>query len=126
MTEPEWLTTEDAILFHGELIRSFGGSTGLRDATLLDSAMQRPRQAFGYGATDLCELAASYAHALARNHPFVDGNKRTGFVVARIFLGLHGIDLRPPEAEAVVMVEGLASGQVTEREFASWLRLHAR
>jgi death-on-curing protein len=126
VTEPEWLAPEDAIFFHGELVRAFGGATGLRDGKLLESAMHRPRQAFGYGTTDLHALAAAYAHAIVKNHPFVDGNKRVAFVVARVFLGLSGIDLAPPEAEAVVMVVGLAASDVTESDFASWLRKHSK
>lgn len=124
--EPEWITLDDALWIHGELIRGFGGSSGVRDQGLLESALARPRDVFAYESQDLCVLAAACAHSLAKNHPFVDGNKRVAFVVARIFLGMNGIAFDPPEAEAVVMVEGLASGAVTEKQFASWIEKHSR
>lgn len=124
--EPEWITIDDALWIHAELIRAFGGSTGVRDAGLLESALARPRDVFAYAEKALPELAGAYAHALAKNHPFVDGNKRVAFVVARIFLGMNGIAFDPPEAEAVVMVEGLASGAVTQAQFASWIEKHCK
>lgn len=124
--EPEWITLDDALWIHGELIRGFGGSSGVRDQGLLESALARPRDVFAYESQDLCVLAAACAHSLAKNHPFVGGNKRVAFVVARIFLGMNGISFDPPEAEAVVMVEGLASGAVTEKQFASWIDKHSR
>lgn len=125
MNEPEWLTTPDALLFHAQLITAFGGTAGVRDTGLLESAISRPRNVFAYESQDLCVLASSYAHGVAKNHPFVDGNKRVAFVLARVFLGLNGVQFDPPEAEAVVMVEGLASSQVSEAEFAAWLRKHS-
>ena len=124
--EPEWLTPEDALLFHDQLIAAFGGAPGVRDKTLLESAMGRPRHVFAYESQDLCVLATAYAYGIAKNHPFVDGNKRVAFVLACVFLGLNDIRLEPPEAEAVVMVEGLASGQVSEADFVKWLRKHSR
>ena len=126
MTEPEWLTVEDATLFHGQLIAAFGGAPGIRDADLLESALNRPRQVFAYESQDLCVLAGAYTHGIAKNHPFVDGNKRVAFVLARVFLGLNGVRFDPPAAEAVVMVEGLASSQVSEAQFAAWLRKHSK
>lgn len=124
-TEPEWITVDDALWIHGELIRTFGGSAGVRDPGLLESALARPRDVFAYAGKDLCQLAGAYAHALAKNHPFVDGNKRVAFVVTRVFLGMNGIAFDPPEAEAVVMVEGLASGAVTQTQFTSWVEKHS-
>jgi death-on-curing protein len=124
-TEPEWITVDDALWIHGELIRAFGGSAGVRDHGLLESALARPRDVFAYADRDLCQLAGAYAHALAKNHPFVDGNKRVAFVVTRVFLGMNGIAFDPPEAEAVVMVEGLASGAVTQMQFTSWVEKHS-
>ncbi len=124
--EPEWLTAEDAALFHGQLIGAFGGSRGVRDQGLLESAMNRPRHIFAYESQDLFALAGAYAHGIAKNHRSVDGNKRVAFVVARVFLALNDIRFDPPEAETVVMVEGLASSQVTEGDFANWLRKHSR
>jgi death-on-curing protein len=124
--EPEWLTADDAVLFHGQLIAAFGGAPGIRDQSLLESAMSRPRHVFTYESQDLAVLAGTYAHGIAKNHPFVDGNKRVAFVLARVFLGLNGVQFDPPEAEAVVMVEGLASSQVSEADFAIWLRKHSQ
>lgn len=124
-SEPEWLTTEDAVLFHGQLISAFGGAPGIRDAGLLESAMGRPQHLFTYESQDLCRLAGAYAHGIAKNHPFVDGNKRVAFVLTRVFLGLNGLRFNPPEAEAVVMVEGLASSQVSEADFVLWLQKHS-
>lgn len=123
--EPEWITVDDALLVHREVIGTFGGSDGVRDQGLLASALHRARDEFAYGSKDICDLAACYAHGIAKNHPFVDGNKRVAFVVARVFLGSNGVHLIPPEAETVVMVEGLAAGKVSQAEFASWLRKHA-
>lgn len=122
--QPEWLTIEDVRLFQRELIATFGGADGVRDEGLLASAVARPRHVYDYESQDLAVLAGAYAHGLAKNHPFVDGNKRVSFVVARVFLGMNGIAFDPPEAEAVVMVEGLASGAVTQPGFTDWMRKH--
>lgn len=124
--EPEWLTAEDAVLFHGQVIAAFGGAQGVRDQSLLESAMSRAKHVFTYDSQDLVVLAGTYAHGIAKNHPFVDGNKRVAFVLARVFLGLNGVQFDPPEAEAVVMVEGLASSQVSEADFVLWLRKHSK
>lgn len=124
--EPEWIEVADALFFHAQLIATFGGAGGVGDKGLLESALGRPRNLFGYGTEDLYELAAAYAHGIVRNHPFVDGHKRAAFVIARVFLGLNGVAFDPPEEEAVVMVEGLAAGAVTQDVFASWLRKHSR
>jgi death-on-curing protein len=125
MPEPDWIEVDDALLFHAQLISVFGGATGIRDLALLESALDRPRNLFGYGADDLQALAGAYAHGIIKNHPFVDGNKRVAFVLARVFLGLNGITFDPPEEEAVVMVEGLAAGEVTQDLFADWLRKYS-
>lgn len=120
--EPEWLTLDDVLLFQRELIAAFGGTSGVRDVSLLESALARPLHVYAYESQDLVVLAGAYAHSLAKNHPFVDGNKRVSFVVTRVFLGIHGVALDPPEIEAVVMVEGLASGAVSQAEFTDWIR----
>lgn len=124
--EPEWITLDDALFIHREVIAAFGGSDGVRDPGLLESALGRARDHHAYGSKDPCDLAAAYAHGIAKNHPFVDGNKRVAFVVARVFLGINGVATDPPEAETVVMVEGLAAGRVAQDEFASWLRKHSK
>ena len=120
------MTLDDALFIHREVIATFGGSDGVRDAGLLESGLNRARAQFAHGSKDLCDLAAAYAHGIAKNHTFVDGNKRVAFVVARVFLGINDVDLDPPEAETVVMVEGLAGGKVGQGEFAKWLRKHAK
>jgi death-on-curing protein len=124
--QPEWVTLEDALLFHRELIAAFGGADGVRDQGLLESALSRPRDIFAYESQDLFVLAGAYAHSLARNHPFLDGNQRVAFVVTRVFLGMNDVAFDPPEAEAVVMVEGLAGGEVSQHEFTAWVRKHSK
>lgn len=126
MSEPAWITEDDAIFFHGQLIGAFGGTLGIRDLALLQSALQRPRNVLAYENKDIFVLAGAYAHGIVKNHPFVDGNKRVAFTVARVFLGLNGIAFNPPEAETVVMVEGLASGELTQDEFATWVEKHSK
>lgn len=124
--EPEWVTLEDVLFFHREIIAAFGGTDGVRDQGLLESALARPKDIFAYESQDLIVLAGAYAHSLAKNHPFVDGNKRIAFVVTRVFLGLNGVAFNPPEAEAVVFVEGFAAGRVSRDEFTAWVRKHAK
>ena len=123
--EPEWLGIEDALLFHRQLLAVFGGSAGVRDQALLESALSRPKNVFAYESQDLVVLAGAYAHGLIKNHPFVDGNKRVAFVVARVFLGMNDVAFDPPDAETVVMVEGLASGEIGQAEFVAWMRKYS-
>lgn len=122
MTEPHWVARAAIERIHEEQIAEHGGGAGLRDPGLLESALARPLNAWGYGETDVHALAALYAEGLAKNHPFVDGNKRTAFMAAYTFLGLNGLELDAPEPEAVEMMLGLAAGTLTRDEFAAWLR----
>jgi death-on-curing protein len=124
MAEPEWIGVETALAIHEEQIAEHGGGEGVRDRGLLESALARPRNAWGSGVTDLCALAAALGHGIARNHPFVDGNKRTAFVVVETFLILTGAELGASDAESVVAMLDLAAGEMTEDEFADWLRAH--
>ena len=124
MTEPEWIGVAVALAIHEEQIAEHGGGEGVRDAGLLESALARPRNAWGYGVTDLCALAATLGHGIARNHPFVDGNKRTAFVAVETFLILNGVELTAGDADCVVAMLDLAAGEMTEAEFAAWLRDH--
>jgi len=124
MPEPEWIGVETALAIHEEQIAEHGGGEGVRDRGLLESALARPRNAWGYGVTDICTLAAALGHGIARNHPFVDGNKRTAFVVVETFLILNGAELGALDAESVVAMLDLAAGEMTEDEFADWLRAH--
>lgn len=122
MTEPQWLTVEAVLAFHEQLIAEHGGSPLLRDRGLLESALARPRNHLAYGEKDPFLLAAAYANGITRNHPFVDGNKRTAFIAAYTFLGINGISLVAPEADAATMVDGLSARIVSEGDFAAWLR----
>ncbi len=122
MTEPFWLSRQAIEIIHDEQLAEHGGAEGIRDAGLLESALARPRNLFAYGEADICALAAAYAAGIVRNHPFVDGNKRTGFLAAYSFLAVNGLELDAPEAEAVVMALDLASGEMPEEGFAAWLR----
>ena len=124
MKEPRWLGTTAIHTMHEELIAEHGGSSGVRDNGLLESALARPQNLIAYGNPSLAEMAASYAFGIARNHPFVDGNKRTALMAAYVFLGLNGQRLVAPEAEAVVMVQELAGGVCGEAEFAAWIVQH--
>lgn len=119
-----WLTIKTVLAIHEEQIRDHGGGSGVRDTGLLESALARPQNLVAYGEPDLAELAAAYAFGVARNHPFVDGNKRTAFVAAGTFLMRNGASLDVAEAEAVVVFTDLAAGRLTEAELAAWYRRH--
>ncbi len=122
MNEPRWLDLRIIVALHDVQLVRHGGAGGIRDAGLLESALARPRNLHAYDEADHCVLAAAYASGIVRNHPFVDGNKRTGFIAAALFLQENGLRLDAPEAEAVVMTLGLASGEMPEQGFAAWLR----
>jgi death-on-curing protein len=119
-----WLEARDAIAFHAEQIASFGGQPGIRDSGLLESAMARPRNRAAYGKSTVFELAAAYAFGIARNHPFIDGNKRVALVCAFVFLELNGWDVAAPEPDAVLTFLALANGTLGEAELAAWLKQH--
>jgi death-on-curing protein len=124
--EPVWLSRALISAIHDEQIAEHGGSPGLRDEGLLESALARPRNLAAYGKPDLAALAAAYAFGLARNHPFVDGNKRTAFVAAELFLDLNGHDLVASDEDCVTAMLSLAAGETSEAEFAAWLRARSR
>ena len=117
-----WVTREYAETVHDRQLAEHGGGTGLRDAGLLESALARPQNLLHYGEPDLAALAAAYAFGIARNHPFVDGNKRTAWVAARLFLRLNKGQLTVDKAEATVMMQQLAAGELGEDEVAAWFR----
>ena len=122
MSEPTWLPVELVVAIHDEQLVIFGGAAGLRDQGALESALGRPQNKWGYeNQQDHAVLAAAYAFGLAKNHPFVDGNKRTAFLSAVTYLGLNGIDLAVEEAEVVVIMQALAAGEVDEAGFARWI-----
>lgn len=120
--EPSWLTREAVLAIHAQLLARFGGSAGIRDDNMLESALAKPRQLHAYGQPNAHEMAAAYAFGIVKNHPFVDGNKRAGFVAAYTFLGINGIDFTAPEEEAVLFTRGLAAGDITLEEYTLWLQ----
>jgi death-on-curing protein len=119
-----WLLEETLTAIHHRQIAEHGGSEGLRDEGLLLSALARPQNLLAYGepAPDLASLAAAYAYGIARNHPFVDGNKRTALVAARTFLILNGVDLKATQDDKVLTFLNLAEGAISEEELADWIR----
>ena len=117
-----WVTLDVAATAHAEQLAEHGGGEGVRDVTLLESAMARPRNLAAYGKPDAAALAAAYAFGIARNHPFVDGNKRTSLVVSETFLILNGYRLTASDAELVVAFVALAAGELSEEETADWFR----
>lgn len=122
MGEPQWIIKPIVIPLHGEQLSEHGGSPGLRDEGLLDSALNRPRQLFTYGQPDLAALAAAYAFGLAKNHAFVDGNKRVSLSTTLTFLDLNGFDVAGDDADMLATWMALASGQMDEGDVADWLR----
>lgn len=122
MNEPFWLTRQMIVAIHDEQLAIHGGASGLRDEGMLESALDRPKNKWSYENADLAELAAAYAFGIARNHPFVDGNKRTSLLALYTFLGVNGIDFVVPEAEAAAMILSLAAGEVSEPSLVRWIR----
>ena len=122
MNEPVWLSVEMILDIHAEQLAMFGGPDGLRDLGLLESALARAKNKLVYGQTDLSTLSASYGFGIAKNHPFVDGNKRTAFAAIIVFLGLNELEFCASEAEASVMILALAAGELSEVDLARWIR----
>ena len=123
MNEPNWVLSEVVLAVHQMLLAEHGGSNGIRDQGLLDSALNRAKQRYTYQQpVSLFELAAAYSFEIARNHPFVDGNKRVALTVGAIFLEMNGFSLNAPESEAVIIFEQLAAGLIQESELANWLQ----
>jgi death-on-curing protein len=125
MTEakvPAWLTYEQVVAIHGLQLRRFGGAPGLRDEGILRSALERPANKWHYEQVELPELAAAYAFGLAKNHAFVDGNKRIAFMSMTVFLRKNGVQFAPDQAQATAMIMALAAGEVSEESLARWTR----
>lgn len=122
--EPRWLDAEIALAIHDRQLAEHGGGSGVRDAGMLESALARPVNSWAYGADDPAVLAAAYAFGVARNHPFVDGNKRTAWVLARTFLALNGHELAFDPGDAIATMLALAAGELSEQEMADWFRSH--
>ena len=125
MTEPRWLVVAHVLAIHSDQIQAHGGSLGLRDRGLLESALERPRNRFHYEAeAELTPLAAAYGFGIAKNHPFVDGNKRVAFQAMYLFLGLNGLRIDASEEQVVGAILSLASGDLDELGLTTWLREH--
>jgi death-on-curing protein len=125
--EPLWIEERDVLAIHDRLVAIHGGATGLRDRGLLQSALARPRQHHAYAdSTDIVAMAALYTAGIVRNHPFVDGNKRTGFVTGVLFLELNAFDFKASEEDATQAVLDLAAGTLDETAYAAWLRSNVK
>ncbi len=122
MTDWVWVRADVALAIHDEQLREHGGLAGVRDEGLLHSALARPENLAIYGAPDVAALAAAYAFGIARNHPFLDGNKRTAYVVAELFLGLNGFVLTGSDVDAVLTFLALAASELSEEELGTWIR----
>ncbi|MEO8248053.1 MAG: type II toxin-antitoxin system death-on-curing family toxin [Burkholderiales bacterium] len=124
--EPDWIWLDPAIVraVHGEQLAEHGGGGGVRDENLLASALARPQQLAHYGTPDVADLASAYAFGLARNHPFIDGNKRTAFVACELFLTLNNFELTASDADCVLTMLALAAGDFDEQIFGNWVRQH--
>jgi death-on-curing protein len=122
VTEPVWLLASLILKIHEEQLRRHGGGVGIRDEGLLDSALARPLNAYSYGVSDICELGALYATGIIKNHPFVDGNKRTGYIAGRLFIETNGLRLVAPQEERLAYILMLAAGDIDETAYADWLK----
>lgn len=120
--EPKWLTYDQVVAIHSRQLRRFGGAAGLRDEGLLRSAIERPINKWHYERSELPELAAAYAFGLAKNHAFVDGNKRMAFMSMMTFLRKNGVRFAPDQAHATKIIMSLAAGEVSEESLARWIR----
>jgi death-on-curing protein len=121
MNEPSWITKEILLAVHAAMLNRFGGLSGSRDEGLLGFALNSPKHLFSFGSPTLFQMAASYSHGIVKNQPFLDGNKRTGFMSAYIFLGVNGWSLEAPEEEAVLETLAHAAGETSEEAYAAWL-----
>jgi len=126
MKEPAWVPKGFVLALHEDLLAGYGGAPGIREDALLESALARPHHLFANDKPDLFTLAASYISGLVRNHPFIDGNKRTAFMVGYSFLGRNGKELSASEPEATAIIVDLASRKITEEDLAAWLRKNSK
>ena len=126
MKEPHWLTREECLALHDMMLSHYGGITGVRDEHLLESALAKPQQLFHYSKPAMADLAAAYAAGIVKNHPFLDGNKRTGFLLGAGFLERNGFEFYATEAEAVVCTLALAAGELSEAAYAEWLKANSK
>lgn len=125
MKEPIWVAERIVLAIHEDQLAQHGGSSGIRDKNLLGASLARPKHLFTYGDPNIFDLAAAYGYGLANNHPFVDGNKRTAFMVMYTFLGLNNYWLEVKEMEVVVKMEGLTMNRETQESISLWLQKHS-
>ena len=125
MKEPKWLPREAVLAMHARQLAEHGGSEGLRDEGMLESALQRAQNKYAYDEPDMFDLAAAYAFGVARNHPFIDGNKRTVLVASRTFLLINGYQITATKEDRLRTFLALAAGHLSELELAAWFRKHA-
>ena len=121
-----WLNSQLILAVHDEQLAQHGGLSGVRDSGLLEYALARPEHLAAYGEPDVAELAASYGYGIARNYPFIDGNKRTAFVAALLFLAFNYYNLQASNTDKVMAMLKVAAGEITEAEFATWIRSHSK
>lgn len=126
MKTPVWVRRDVVLAYHDFLLAEHGGSPGLRDDGMLDSALMRPENQFPYGNPELFDLAASYAFGLVKNHPFIDGNKRIGFATAILFLELNDLRFIASEVDVVLRTLALAAGEMSEEAYTDWLRANSQ
>lgn len=126
MKEPYWFSREEVLALHDLMLADYGGLSGVRDDNMLESALAKPRQLFAYGQPSLAEMAASYASGVVKNHPFLDGNKRTGFMLGAAFLERNGLEFLASEVDATLRTLALAAGEIGETEYAAWLAENSR
>jgi death-on-curing protein len=124
--EPHWLTRSECLLLHDMMLDQYGGCSGIRDAGLLESALARPQQLHHYGKPTMPEMAAAYTAGIVKNHPFLDGNKRTGFMMGAGFLERNGYEFLASEAEVAIRTLALAAGEMTEAAYADWLQANSK
>jgi death-on-curing protein len=124
--EPHWLTRSECLLLHDMMLDQYGGCSGIRDAGLLESALARPQQLHHYGKPTMPEMAAAYTAGIVKNHPFLDGNKRTGFMMGAGFLERNGYEFLASETEVVIRTLALAAGEMTEAAYADWLQANSK
>jgi death-on-curing protein len=125
-TEPTWLDRGDVLAIHDLMLADYGGAAGVRDENMLESALAKPRNLFAYEKPTTAEMAAAYASGIVKNHPFVDGNKRTGFMTAMAFMELNGLEFIATESDAVIQTLALAAGALDEAGYAAWLKKNSR
>ena len=126
MKEPYWLTREECLALHDMLLSQYGGLAGVRDENMMESALARPQQLVAYGRPTMTQLAAAYVAGIVKNHPFLDGNKRTGFMLGAGFLERNGFEFSATEAEAALRTLALAAGEMTETAYADWLKANSQ